>query len=42
VTPLDLAGIEVYQRALVAPAQFQPLHEQEQNCAIVVLWTKHG
>ena len=42
VTPLDLAGIEVYQRALVAPAQFQPLHEKEQNCAIVVLWTKHG
>jgi carboxypeptidase family protein len=37
VLPWDIAGIEVYPRAIDAPAQFQPLNG---SCAVVLIWTK--
>jgi hypothetical protein len=43
-TPQEIAGIEVYPRALLAPPQFQPpvADSRAAHCAIVVVWTKHG
>ena len=43
VSPSELAGIEIYPRALLAPAQFQPpfADDNATKCAVVVLWTKH-
>jgi hypothetical protein len=44
VTPQEIGGIEIYPRALLAPAQFQPPANDDlaSRCAIVVVWTKHG
>jgi hypothetical protein len=44
VAPQEIAGIEIYPRALVAPAQFQPPADDDliMRCAVVVIWTKHG
>jgi hypothetical protein len=42
VTPTELAGVEVYARAMVAPVQLQPSDPNAMKCAIVAYWTKHG
>src|SRR5262245_52581731 len=43
VTPNELAGVEVYARGILAPAQFIPSSDPNAaRCAIIVLWTKHG
>lgn len=42
VTPGELAGVEVYARGMLAPAQFIPSSDPNAiRCAIVVFWTKH-
>jgi hypothetical protein len=43
VIPTDLAGVEIYPRGVMAPAQFVPPGDpQATRCAIVAFWTKHG
>jgi carboxypeptidase family protein len=42
VTPTELAGVEVYARAMFAPVQLQPNDPNAMKCAIVAYWTKHG
>jgi hypothetical protein len=42
VSPLDIAGIEVYGRGLLAPPQFQAALNQDLACAVVLIWTKFG
>jgi hypothetical protein len=42
VTPTELAGVEVYARALLAPVQLQPNDPNAMKCAIVAYWTKHA
>jgi hypothetical protein len=43
VDPSDLAGVEIYPRGIVAPAQFVPPGDpQAARCAIVAFWTKHS
>ncbi len=43
VTPVEIAGVEVYARGMLAPPQFQPPGDPTAGkCAIVVFWTKHG
>jgi hypothetical protein len=43
VIPTDLAGVEIYPRGIMAPAQFVPPGDpQAARCAIVAFWTKHG
>jgi hypothetical protein len=43
VIPTDLAGVEIYPRGIMAPAQFVPPGDPNAiRCAIVAFWTKHG
>jgi hypothetical protein len=43
VDPTDLAGVEIYPRGIMAPAQFVPPGDPNATrCAIVAFWTKHG
>ena len=43
ISPNEIAGVEVYQRGMMAPAQFIPAGDPNAvRCAIVVFWTKHG
>ncbi len=37
VHPSELAGIEIYQRAMQAPPQYQMLNG---NCGVILVWTK--
>jgi hypothetical protein len=42
ITPMEIAGIEVYARGTFAPPQFQPPSDANATkCAIVVVWSKH-
>lgn len=40
VLPTEIAGIEIYQRGLLAPAKFQSALTKDQSCAVIVVWTK--
>jgi len=40
VTPLDIAGVEIYARGLLAPPQFQAALNQDLTCAVILIWTK--
>jgi hypothetical protein len=42
VTPTELAGVEVYARAMLAPVRLQPNDPNAMKCAIVAFWTKHA
>ena len=44
VVPQEVAGVEIYPRAMMAPPQFQPPvnDDSAMRCAVVVVWTKHG
>lgn len=40
VAPVEIAGIEVYARGLLAPPQFQAPTNHDLACAVVLIWTK--
>jgi hypothetical protein len=43
IIPTDLAGVEIYPRGIMAPAQIVPPGDPNATrCAIVAFWTKHG
>ena len=42
VTPTELAGVETYARAILAPVRLQPNDPNAMKCAIVAFWTKHA
>jgi hypothetical protein len=42
VTPTELAGVETYARAILAPVRLQPNDANAMKCAIVAFWTKHA
>jgi hypothetical protein len=42
VQPAEVAGVEIYPRAILAPPQLQPVaDERAMKCAVVAIWTKH-
>jgi len=42
VEPVEIAGVEVYTRGLLAPPKFLPTDPNAARCSIVLFWTKHA
>lgn len=42
VQPVEVAGVEIYQRGMLAPPLLQPVADYAaMKCAVVAVWTKH-
>ena len=42
VQPTEVAGLEIYPRAMLAPPLLQPVADYAaMKCAVVAVWTKH-